>query len=141
MVIIHNTKCKEVLHYSYLERSTKCSKLQLKNLSSVIRTEIENIANFTVDHRRPLMIFDFYVLVPLSCSSHPCINAGTCHEAEIDFKCVCPLGYKGDTCQGNYSQTISHFLFLIFCIVFRYIQPLESEFAINCLVGCKDNIS
>ena len=46
---------------------------------------------------------------PLSsnpCHPNPCQNGGTCHEFDAgrNYKCICPVGYDGSHCQGNYSD-------------------------------------
>lgn len=46
------------------------------------------------------------------CSTHPCLNNGTCFDETnsagmdlklvnaLDFRCFCPIGYSGIICQG-----------------------------------------
>ena len=31
----------------------------------------------------------------------PCVNGGTCFQAEDTYKCLCPWGYGGVDCQRN----------------------------------------
>lgn len=33
------------------------------------------------------------------CQSGPCANGGTCSDLIGSFKCLCPSGYTGETCQ------------------------------------------
>ncbi|KAH9392787.1 Protein jagged-2 [Tyrophagus putrescentiae] len=33
------------------------------------------------------------------CASSPCLNGGTCHDLENDFRCSCPSGWTGERCQ------------------------------------------
>ena len=35
------------------------------------------------------------------CPNQPCKNGGTCSETDDDFKCICPKGYLGETCEGR----------------------------------------
>ena len=35
------------------------------------------------------------------CEPDPCLNNGTCVEAETTFHCECEEGYQGKLCQGN----------------------------------------
>ena len=37
------------------------------------------------------------------CGVNPCRNGGTCTAVVTEFKCICPLGYKGDRCEGKLS--------------------------------------
>lgn len=34
------------------------------------------------------------------CHINPCMNGGTCREAETKFECTCSNGFSGPTCQG-----------------------------------------
>lgn len=33
------------------------------------------------------------------CFLQPCMNKGSCHDLINGFKCMCPLGYDGRTCE------------------------------------------
>ena len=33
------------------------------------------------------------------CASSPCKNNGTCHNDANDFRCTCPAGWAGETCE------------------------------------------
>ncbi|PFX19699.1 Neurogenic locus notch-like protein 1 [Stylophora pistillata] len=33
------------------------------------------------------------------CGVNPCRNGGTCTAVVTDFKCICPVGYKGERCE------------------------------------------
>ena len=38
------------------------------------------------------------------CSSNPCMNAATCHDAVNAYTCDCHEAYSGDHCQGKSSS-------------------------------------
>ena len=46
-----------------------------------------------------LLYIYFAVIDP--CGVNPCRNGGTCTAVVTEFKCICPLGYKGDRCEGE----------------------------------------
>lgn len=35
------------------------------------------------------------------CHVNPCLNGGSCREADDHFTCACPSGFHGATCSGN----------------------------------------
>ena len=41
------------------------------------------------------------------CGVNPCRNGGTCSAIGSEFKCMCPLGYKSERCEG---EMRSHFV-------------------------------
>ena len=34
------------------------------------------------------------------CEPNPCLNGGECVEENGKAKCICPVGYAGDKCEG-----------------------------------------
>lgn len=42
------------------------------------------------------------------CGVNPCRNGGTCTAVVDEFKCICPMGYKGDRCEGNTHQPMTY---------------------------------
>ena len=50
---------------------------------------------------------NFFSLALNECDSNPCQNGGTCIDGFDSFKCSCPYGFDGPTCQGE-SKSIMH---------------------------------
>lgn len=40
-----------------------------------------------------------FVIAINFCASSPCKNNGTCHNDANDFRCTCPAGWAGKTCE------------------------------------------
>ncbi|KMY99076.1 cubilin homolog isoform X1 [Drosophila simulans] len=38
------------------------------------------------------------------CSSDPCKNGGTCHDAYKGFQCECPAGWQGESCEDDVNE-------------------------------------
>ena len=49
-----------------------------------------------------IIIFILHLSAIDSCNVNPCKNGGTCTAVVNTFKCICPVGYKGDRCQGEH---------------------------------------
>lgn len=43
-------------------------------------------------------IYGLFFLEKDECESNPCLNNGTCIDAEAGFWCECKHGWKGKTC-------------------------------------------
>lgn len=68
---------------------------------------------------------------------HPCLNEGTCTGSLSSFKCHCPIGYGGATCQDSEFKTLNHsLLHAIICTNNVHInkQSNITDF-LNCLSG------
>ena len=65
---------------------------------------------------KTLLVFSF-VVSKSACISNPCVNGGTCVDVtnndgsllegviftnHSQYKCVCPKGYAGNTCQSEF---------------------------------------
>ena len=51
-----------------------------------------------------LIYLIFVILVPLSCTGHPCVNGATCVESADSYHCKCTAGYKGLKCSGKVNE-------------------------------------
>ena len=51
--------------------------------------------------KKCLLIFSPPCLDINECAGHPCGSHGTCVDCVNEFKCVCDLGYSGETCQNK----------------------------------------
>ena len=59
-----------------------------------------------------MLFFKIELVMTNPCSTHPCLNNGTCFDETnsagmdlklvnaLDFRCFCPIGYSGIICQG-----------------------------------------
>ncbi|GAB6032299.1 hypothetical protein CHUAL_010938 [Chamberlinius hualienensis] len=41
------------------------------------------------------------------CSTNPCQNGATCEDQIGQFKCICPVGYSGETCTENIDECVN----------------------------------
>ncbi|KAL9961874.1 hypothetical protein ACROYT_G030906, partial [Oculina patagonica] len=63
------------------------------------------------------------------CGVNPCRNGGTCTAVITDFKCICPMGYKGDRCEVQ-SRCIPNP-----CKNFGKCTELPDDFECTCHTG------
>ena len=59
--------------------------------------------------------FSLFFLEENKCHPNPCRNGGICTEADGGYICTCMEGFKGLTCQGQFTLKTGHVdrLFLI----------------------------
>ena len=63
------------------------------------------------------------------CASSPCTNGGTCVDEVADYKCECPMGFKGRTCEfdcGYWNQQERSSDRVTYCDRAGYIFSLQS---------------
>ena len=72
-----------------------------------------------------IFAFLFCLLVIDPCGVNPCRNGGTCTAVMNEFRCICPVGYKGDRCEGENSYALDRSLFIRVCYIESgYVHPL-----------------
>lgn len=70
----------------------------------------------------------FVVTGDNQCDTSTCANGGTCHDRGESFRCLCPSGWGGSTCNTGEMERKA----LLICV---FISPIADDLIIQCKQG------